>query len=163
GRVRIAAQVGYSDVAPDLVAELRGRRQRGSVSVTLTMPAGRTLARVRDTAALDVAAPRDRAYQTYTALLDIDASNPLPRHAPAPSGWAGGRARQRHAPHLAARGRRPRVLAGLAPGGRGPGGTARGPARPMMPAPAPLRASPPPPYPCFGTAADLLAWNPSSA
>ena len=58
GRVRIAAQVGYSDVAPDLVAELRGRRQRGSVSVTLMTPAGRTLARVRDTAALDVAAPR---------------------------------------------------------------------------------------------------------
>ena len=164
-RVRIAAQVGYSDVARGMQARLRGRRHRGSVSVTLATPGGRELARASDAAALAVGFDRDRIYHTHEAVVGKRAGRRVLRYA---HGTNHCRARPERDRRLEVVVRARQVLS-APPTDAGPsaatpsgGQAARWSARASVVGDGAVQRSACPPYPCYGTAAGLLRWDPSS-
>jgi endo-beta-N-acetylglucosaminidase D len=161
-RLRIAAQVGYSDVVPGLERRLRGRRHRGAVALRLTTLTGRRLARVEDSDALQLGFDRDRIHHSHTAVLGRRAGRRVLR-------YARGTRRCRARPN---RNRRVRVVVRARQRLSAPRGRASTPSRTQsarlrqhtsVVAAGPSAVSTCPPYPCFGKAADLLAWDPSSA
>jgi endo-beta-N-acetylglucosaminidase D len=165
GRVRITAQVGYSDVAGGLEARLRGRRHRGSVSVRLATPAGRELARASDGANLAVGFDRDRIYHTYEAVLGRRAGAQVLRYA---HGANRCRARPKRERRLEVVVRARQVLsarrarADASASTRSGTQAARWRARASVVSDGATQGSTCPPYTCYGTGADLLAWGPSS-
>jgi hypothetical protein len=160
-RVRLSAQVGYSDVARGREARLRGRRHRGSVVLQVRTPAGRRLARARDTEALELGLDRDRIYHTHTAMLGKRAGRRLLRYA---HGTRRCRAKPSRNSRLEVVVRaRQRLSRSSRSSSASRTQAARLRARTSVVSDPPAQGSTCPPYPCLGTAADLLAWDPSSA
>jgi endo-beta-N-acetylglucosaminidase D len=158
-RVRIAAQVGYSDVARGLEARVRPGRHRGSVSVRLATPRGRTLARVGDAARLGLGFDRDRVYETHTAVLRGREGTRVLRYA---HGTKRCRARPKRDRRLKVVVRARQVLSSASPSTASGTRAAQWTAKTGVVSDGATQASTCPPYPCYGTAAALLAWDPSS-
>jgi endo-beta-N-acetylglucosaminidase D len=165
GRVRITAQVGYSDVARGLEAPLRRSRHRGSVSVRVATPAGRMLARVSDIAALGLGSDRDRIYFTHEAVLDKRAGTGVLRYAHGTNDCRGKPKRDRRVEVLVGAGQVlsvPRARAGASASTLLATQAARWSAQTAVVRDSIVHASSCPPYPCYATAAALLAWDPAS-
>jgi endo-beta-N-acetylglucosaminidase D len=165
GRVRLTAQVGYGDVAGGLETRLRGGRHRGSVSVKLVTPAGRELARASDGANLAVGFDRDRVYHTHAAVLGGRSGARVLRYA---HGADRCRARPQRDRRLEVVVRARQVLSARRVGAGPRASTrsgiqaARWRARTSVVSDGATQRSTCPPYPCYGTGTDLLAWGPSS-
>src|SRR5262249_34685737 len=108
----------------------------------------------------DLAARRDRVYQTYTALLDSNASRRVLRYARGTSRCGATPERDLQVDVLV---RARQVLPAVRSRGKTARQTTQWSAQTSGVSAGTLRASPCPPYPCFRTAANLLAWTPSSA
>jgi hypothetical protein len=164
-RVRITAQVGYSDVARRLEAPLRRSRHRGSVSVRLATPAGRELARASDAAALGLGSDRDRIYHTHEAVLSKRAGTRVLRYAHGTHGCRAKPKRDRRL-ELVVRARQvrlpPRARAGASASALSGTQGSKWRARTGVVRDGAVHASSCPPYPCYATAAALLAWAPAS-
>jgi mannosyl-glycoprotein endo-beta-N-acetylglucosaminidase len=162
--VRIAAQLGYSDVASGLEARLRARRHRGSVALKLTTRTGRMLARARDADALALGFDGDRIHRTHLAVLGKRASRRVLLHA---HGTKRCRARPKRDRRVEIVMRARQRLSAARPRARGrTAARSRNQAVRLRARTSIVGGAAPPgstcaPYACFATVADVLAWDPS--
>jgi mannosyl-glycoprotein endo-beta-N-acetylglucosaminidase len=172
-RVRIAAQIAYADVAPGLERGLRGRRHRGSLELKLKTRRGRTLGRISEAEPLELGLDRDQIHNTHVATLGGRAGKRVLRYARGTRRCKGSSRRNRRlvaVMHARQRLSEPRAGAGDARSRAGdesssPIGSStrlRAGTTVVNVGSGPLDSTCPP-YPCFGTAASFLGWDPTDS
>ena len=158
GRVRVNAQIAYSDLRPKVESRLGKRRGRGVARLVLLTRQGKVLARVRDRDRLAFGFQGNRAHNGHEATLGKRASRRLLRYAHGHAGCSRAPKRDRLVrvairarqvvPAAGARGAKPAAVRGA---------RLRGSTRLAVLANASATSCAP--YACFEKAAEVLSWS----
>jgi mannosyl-glycoprotein endo-beta-N-acetylglucosaminidase len=158
GQVRVNAEVAYADLRAQVQARLGERKRgRGVARLILLTPGGKVLAKTRDRDRLQFGFKGNHVYDGQAAILGKRASRRVLRYAHGRAGCARASKRDRQI-KVVIRSRETLAKAGA---GR-PVGTLRAGLAGSSWVTTLRRASNTScaPYPCFETAADVLAWSP---
>jgi mannosyl-glycoprotein endo-beta-N-acetylglucosaminidase len=158
GQVRVNAEVAYADLRPQVQARLGERKRgRGVARLILLTPGGKVLAKTRDRDRLQFGFKGNHVYDGQEAILGKRASRRVLRYAHGRPGCARASKRDRQIKVVI------RSRETLAKTGAGrPVGTLRAGLAGSSWVTTLRRATNTScaPYPCFETAADVLAWSP---